>query len=86
MYLGPVDYPTPDIKFYLVDLDNGASGSYFAITDAQGYYEINHVPFGNYNVYAYDKETMQAGNGELITSISLSASNPSAVVDWQEMP
>ncbi len=87
MYLGPVDYPIRDIKFYLVNLDNGASGSYFAITDAQGYYEIDHVPFGNYSVFAYDKETMQAGNGEFVNSIHLTVSNPDAVgVDWQVMP
>lgn len=84
MYLGPVDYGISDIEFYLVDPDIGASGLYSEITDSQGYYEIDHVPFGNYDVYVYDKYSMQSVNGVFVNSINLTVSNPNAVVDWQE--
>lgn len=87
MYLGPEDFPIPGMLFYLKDVDNGTSGSYFAITDNQGYYEIDHVPLGHYNVLVCnDEETMHAGSGDLVSSISLMASKPSAVADWHVMP
>lgn len=87
MYIGPEDFPIPGMVFYLKDVANGTSGSYFAMTNNQGYYSIDHVPFGNYDVFVCnDEEAMHAGNGEFVKSISLTASNSSVVVDRHEMP
>jgi hypothetical protein len=86
MFLGPWSYPMPGMVFYLYDIDSGTSGSYFAITDNQGYYEINHVPFGDYNVfYCNDEEAMHAGYGTLIKSVNLTESDPNAEVDGRIM-
>ena len=87
MYIGPAGFSVPGMVFYLGDPNNGRSSSYFAITDNQGYYEIDHVPFGNYSVFVCnDVETMHASNGEFVNYINLTASNPDAVVDWRVMP
>lgn len=87
LYFMIAGHPMPNVVIYLRDLDNSASGSYFAITDSQGYYEIDHVPFGNYNVFTcYGIGDMNSDNGALINSVDLTASNPSAVVDWRIMP
>ncbi len=52
-------------------LDHNKGGSYFATTDTQGYYKIDHVPFGNYNVFVCNNEAeMHAGDGILVNSIS----------------
>ncbi len=82
MYIGPTVIPISGVVFYLKDKDNGASGSYFA-TANQGYYEIDHVPFGNYDVYTCgDEDAMHAGRGDFVSSIIITASNPNAVADW----
>jgi hypothetical protein len=82
MYIGPTVLPISGVVFYLKDKDNGASGSYFA-TANQGYYEIDHVPFGNYDVYTCeDEDAMHAGRGDFVSSISITTSNPNAVADW----
>jgi len=79
--------PMPGTVLYLRSLDDGTSGSYYAISDNRGYYGISRVPFGNYSVYAcYDLDSMQAGSGELVGSVELTDSNPNAIVDWQVMP
>jgi hypothetical protein len=84
MYIGPGKFTIPGMVFYLTDVDSGTSGLYFAKTNAQGYYEINHVPFGNYNVFeCNDEGAMHAGYGQLVNSIELTASNPGAIVDLQ---
>jgi hypothetical protein len=84
MFLGPWGYG--GIVFYLYDIDSGSSGSYFATTDNNGYYEIDHVPFGNYNVfYCYNEASMHSGNEIFVDSVNLTESNPNAEVDGQIM-
>ena len=81
------DIPMQDMVFYLNDPDSNTNGLYFATTDSQGYYKIDHVPFGNYDVYyCHDEDAMHSGSGVLIKSISLTASDPDAVVDEYLMP
>lgn len=82
-YIGINGIPLRDQVVYLYDTDSHKRGSYFAITDTQGYYEIDHVPFGHYDVIVCNSEAeMQAGDGTLVDSVTLTTSNPSAVVDW----
>jgi len=82
MLIGPARFPIPGMIFYLYDTDSGMSGSYFAMTDNHGYYEIDHVPFGNYDVYScMDEGSMHAGSGEFVKSVTLTASDPNAVAD-----
>ncbi len=82
MYIESGVIPISGVIFYLKDKDNGASSSYFATTN-QGYYEIDHVPFGNYDVYTCENEdAMHAGSGDFVSSIIITASNPNAVADW----
>jgi hypothetical protein len=82
MYFGLWNFPMSGKVFYLYDIDNGTSGSYFATTDINGYYQIDHVPFGNYSVfYCDDTASMCSGNETFITSINLTESDPNESVD-----
>ena len=79
--------PIPGMVFYLRSLDDGTSGSYYAITDIHGYYKIDRVPFGNYSVYSCnDVGSMHEGYGDLVGSVGLTESDPDAQVDYQVMP
>ena len=87
MYILSVNNPMRDMVFYLRSSGGNTIGPYFAITDSSGYYEIDHVPFGKYDVYyCINEETMHAGGGTFVDSVNLTASDPSAVVDRLEMP
>jgi hypothetical protein len=58
-------------------------GSYYTITDADGYYEIDNIPLGDYNVYYYTNlEMVLEGHHHLISPADLTAADPDVVIDY----
>ena len=68
---------------YLGDEQFMPIGSYYAITDADGYYEIDNIPLGDYNVYYYTNlEMVLEGHHHLIGPADLTAADPDVVIDY----
>ena len=61
-------------------------GSYLATTDANGYYEIDNVAFGQYGVYyAYSMSDANQGYGSPAGSANPTVTAPVVVVDIKQM-
>ena len=57
-------------------------GSLIATTDENGYYEIDNVPFGMYNVYfAFSQDNANGGFGNYVDSADPTVTQPNVNVD-----